>query len=66
MWLGFLFRPNIVAHCDTHDWSRGNWGVDLQAGSEFGYKLLSVVLMAGLIAVFMQVCYLYALKSWLT
>ena len=36
---------------------RGNWGVDLQAGSEFGYKLLSVVLMAGLIAVFMQVCY---------
>lgn len=54
--------PNTVAHCDTHDWFRGNWGVDLQAGSEFGYKLLSVVLMAGLIAVFMQVCYLYALK----
>ena len=34
----------------------GNWGVDLQAGSEFGYKLLFIVLLAGLFAVYMQVC----------
>jgi hypothetical protein len=26
----------------------GNWTVDLQAGSEFGYKLLFVILLAGL------------------
>src|SRR5258708_35771671 len=34
----------------------GNWGVDLQAGSEFGYHLLFVVLLAGLFAAFLQVC----------
>ena len=34
---------------------RGNWSVDLQAGSEFGYKLLFVVLMAGIFAVLFQV-----------
>ena len=33
----------------------GNWGVDLEAGSEYGYKLLFVVLLAGLFAVFLQV-----------
>ena len=34
---------------------RGNWGVDLQAGSQYGYKLLFVVLLAGIFAVFLQV-----------
>jgi metal iron transporter len=34
---------------------RGNWGVDLQAGSQFGYRLLFVVLLSGLFAVFLQV-----------
>jgi metal iron transporter len=34
--------------------TRGNWGVDLQAGSEFGYKLLFVVLLAGIVAVYWQ------------
>ena len=33
----------------------GNWGVDLQAGSEFGYKLLFIVLLAGVFAIVMQV-----------
>ncbi|KZS89225.1 natural resistance-associated macrophage protein, partial [Sistotremastrum niveocremeum HHB9708] len=33
----------------------GNWSVDLQAGSLFGYKLLFVVLMAGLGAVVLQI-----------
>lgn len=35
---------------------RGNWSVDLQAGSEFGYKLLFAVLISGLGAVILQVC----------
>lgn len=30
--------------------------MDLQAGSEFGYRLLFVVLLAGVFAVFLQVC----------
>lgn len=33
----------------------GNWSVDLQAGSDFGYKLLFVILLAGLIAIVLQV-----------
>ena len=37
--------------------SRGNWGVDLQAGSLFGYHLLFVVLLSGLFAVFLQVSF---------
>lgn len=37
--------------------SRGNWAVDLQAGSDFGYKLLFVVLLAGIIAVILQVTF---------
>lgn len=39
----------------------GNWGVDLQAGSEFGYHLLFVVLLAGLVAAFLQVRPLHVL-----
>jgi metal iron transporter len=35
----------------------GNWAVDLQAGSEFGYKLLFVVLLSGLFAVILQVSF---------
>ena len=36
--------------------SRGNWSVDLQAGSQYGYRpLLFVVLLAGLGAVVLQV-----------
>ncbi|KAI0718503.1 smf Mn2+ and Fe2+ transporter-like protein [Fomitopsis betulina] len=40
--------------CSVAYFDPGNWGVDLQAGSQFGYKLLVVVLVAGLIAVYMQ------------
>ena len=35
----------------------GNWAVDLQAGSEFGYKLLFIVLLSGLFAVILQVSF---------
>ncbi|KZT08789.1 Nramp-domain-containing protein [Laetiporus sulphureus 93-53] len=41
--------------CAVAYFDPGNWGTDLQSGSEFGYKLLFVVLFAGLIAVYMQV-----------
>jgi len=33
----------------------GNWGVDLQAGSQFGYHLLFVILVSGIFAAFLQV-----------
>ena len=38
--------------CASH---RGNWSVDLQAGSQFGYKLLFAVLLSGIGAVILQV-----------
>ncbi|KAF8174935.1 natural resistance-associated macrophage protein-domain-containing protein [Pholiota molesta] len=41
--------------CAVAYFDPGNWGVDLQAGSEYGYWLLFVVLLAGLFAVFLQV-----------
>lgn len=40
----------------------GNWGVDLQAGSLYGYRLLFVVLLAGLFAVFLQVKFFKQMK----
>ncbi|KAI0673819.1 natural resistance-associated macrophage protein [Trametes maxima] len=40
--------------CAVAYFDPGNWGVDLQAGSEFGYKLLFVVLLAGLFAIVVQ------------
>ncbi|KAF8527910.1 smf Mn2+ and Fe2+ transporter [Hysterangium stoloniferum] len=33
----------------------GNWSVDLQAGSDYGYKLLFVILLAGLGAIVLQI-----------
>ena len=33
----------------------GNWGVDLQAGSQYGYHLLFVILISGILAAFLQV-----------
>jgi hypothetical protein len=38
----------------------GNWSVDLQAGSTFGYKLLFVILMAGVGAA----CESFLLRRW--
>lgn len=39
--------------------ARGNWSVDLQAGSNFGYRpMLFVLLMAGLGAIVLQVCFI--------
>ncbi|EEB91107.1 hypothetical protein MPER_10590, partial [Moniliophthora perniciosa FA553] len=40
--------------CAVAYFDPGNWGVDLQAGSQYGYRLLFVVLLAGLFAVFFQ------------
>ncbi|KIJ66416.1 hypothetical protein HYDPIDRAFT_26767 [Hydnomerulius pinastri MD-312] len=41
--------------CSVAYFDPGNWGVDLQAGSQYGYSLLFVVLLAGLFAAFLQV-----------
>lgn len=41
--------------CAVAYFDPGNWGVDLQAGSQYGYKLLFVVLLAGLLAIFFQI-----------
>lgn len=41
--------------CSVAYFDPGNWGVDLQAGSEYGYSLLFCVLLAGLFAAFLQV-----------
>jgi metal iron transporter len=49
-WCPFSPQNSSVAFA-----SRGNWAVDLQAGSDFGYKLLFVVLLAGVFAVILQV-----------
>lgn len=43
--------------------SRGNWGVDLQAGSDFGYKLLFVVLLSGVFAVILQVTFFVSIAT---
>ncbi|KIK70559.1 hypothetical protein GYMLUDRAFT_32603 [Collybiopsis luxurians FD-317 M1] len=41
--------------CSIAYFDPGNWGVDLQAGAVYGYRLLFIVLVAGLIATFLQV-----------
>ncbi|KAJ3894222.1 natural resistance-associated macrophage protein-domain-containing protein [Lentinula edodes] len=62
----FLSASRVVIHhvrkhvgvglvCSIAYFDPGNWGVDLQAGSTYGYRLLFVVLVAGLIAVILQV-----------
>ncbi|KAG8746729.1 hypothetical protein FRC10_004033 [Ceratobasidium sp. 414] len=45
--------PGVLASIAYFD--PGNWSVDLQAGSQYGYKLLFVVLLAGLGAILLQV-----------
>ncbi|KAJ3571740.1 hypothetical protein NP233_g3550 [Leucocoprinus birnbaumii] len=34
---------------------RGNWSTNMQGGSEYGYKLLFIVLMSGIFAIYLQV-----------
>ncbi|KAI5980606.1 hypothetical protein EDD15DRAFT_2116687, partial [Pisolithus albus] len=41
--------------CSVAYFDPGNWGVNLQAGSQFGYSLLFCVLPAGLLAALLQV-----------
>ncbi|KAK7451234.1 Manganese transporter smf1 [Stygiomarasmius scandens] len=40
--------------CAVAYFDPGNWGVDLLAGSQYGYRLLFVVLMCGLFAILIQ------------
>ncbi|KAI6048028.1 smf Mn2+ and Fe2+ transporter [Pisolithus marmoratus] len=41
--------------CSVAYFDPGSWGVDLQAGSQYGYSLLFCVLVAGLFAALLQV-----------
>ncbi len=49
----YFVGPGIVASVAYAD--PGNWATDLQAGSEFGYSLLFIVLLTGMFAVFIQI-----------
>lgn len=49
----YFVGPGIVASVAYAD--PGNWATDLQAGSEFGYSLLFIVLLTGIFAVFIQI-----------
>jgi manganese transport protein len=51
-WRAFV-GPAILVSVGYMD--PGNWGTDLQAGAQFKYGLLSVVGMASLMAIFMQI-----------
>lgn len=49
----YFVGPGIVASVAYAD--PGNWATDLQAGSQFGYSLLFIVLLTGIFAVFIQI-----------
>ncbi|CBQ70205.1 related to vacuolar transport protein ESP1 [Sporisorium reilianum SRZ2] len=49
----YFLGPGIVASVAYAD--PGNWATDLQAGSEYGYSLLFIVLLTGCFAVFIQI-----------
>ncbi|KAH9980785.1 natural resistance-associated macrophage protein-domain-containing protein [Russula compacta] len=58
-WAG-EFWTHITKHvgvgiiCSVAYFDPGNWSVDLQAGSQYGYKLLFVILFSGFFAVILQ------------
>ncbi|KAJ7722589.1 natural resistance-associated macrophage protein-domain-containing protein [Mycena metata] len=56
------FSSTTVLHAKKHAgicavayFDPGNWTVDLMAGSQFGFRMLFVVLLSGLFAAFLQV-----------
>ncbi|KIP03915.1 hypothetical protein PHLGIDRAFT_110303 [Phlebiopsis gigantea 11061_1 CR5-6] len=51
----FVTHTGVGIVCAVAYFDPGNWGVDLQAGSQYGYKLLFVVLLSGIFAVFLQI-----------
>ncbi|SJL11144.1 related to Manganese transporter pdt1 [Armillaria ostoyae] len=55
IWIHGKKHTGVGLVCAVAYFDPGNWGVDLQAGSSFGYRLLFVVLLSGLFAVFFQV-----------
>ncbi|KAK0467406.1 putative transporter of the NRAMP family [Armillaria novae-zelandiae] len=55
LWTHARKHTGVGLVCAVAYFDPGNWGVDLQAGSSYGYRLLFVVLLAGLFAVFFQV-----------
>ncbi|KAK0447836.1 putative transporter of the NRAMP family [Desarmillaria tabescens] len=55
LWIHGKKHTGVGLVCAVAYFDPGNWGVDLQAGSSYGYRLLFVVLLSGLFAVFFQV-----------
>ncbi|KAK0217351.1 natural resistance-associated macrophage protein [Armillaria nabsnona] len=55
LWTHARKHTGVGLVCAVAYFDPGNWGVDLQAGSSYGYRLLFVVLLAGLFAVYFQV-----------
>jgi hypothetical protein len=58
----FTLLVYLKVHVEFFDTS-GNWSVDLQGGSQFGYKLLFIVLLSGIFAVILQVVFFPGLLS---
>ncbi|KAI0033957.1 natural resistance-associated macrophage protein-domain-containing protein [Vararia minispora EC-137] len=54
VWHHILRHTGVGLVCAVAYFDPGNWGVDLQAGSTYGYKLLFIVLLSGLFALFLQ------------
>ncbi|KAG6811361.1 hypothetical protein H0H92_007790 [Tricholoma furcatifolium] len=55
IWHHLKRHTGVGIVCAVAYFDPGNWGVDLQAGSQYGYSLLFIVLLSGLFAVFLQV-----------
>ncbi|KAI9511855.1 natural resistance-associated macrophage protein [Russula earlei] len=53
-WIYITRHVGVGIICSVAYFDPGNWAVDLQAGSEYGYHLLFVVLLAGCFAVILQ------------
>ncbi|KAF8481695.1 natural resistance-associated macrophage protein [Russula ochroleuca] len=53
-WIHITRHVGVGIICSVAYFDPGNWSVDLQAGSDYGYKLLFVVLLSGIFAVILQ------------
>ncbi|KAH9973228.1 natural resistance-associated macrophage protein-domain-containing protein [Lactifluus volemus] len=54
VWIHLTKHVGIGIICSVAYFDPGNWSVDLQGGSQFGYKLLFIVLLSGIFAVILQ------------
>ncbi|KAH9953383.1 natural resistance-associated macrophage protein-domain-containing protein [Russula dissimulans] len=54
VWIHITRHVGIGIICSVAYFDPGNWSVDLQAGSEYGYHLLFVVILSGCFGVVLQ------------